>query len=166
MRRPRRPILAAVCAALLLATVVLWLRSWTTFDVIAIRRGPNVISAGSSCGSILISYIPGELFDFRVYGPVRRQIEYRSQKPVNYATITWPAAPKFRILGVLFVAVQAPPPPPAPAYIYYGTGPFRSYALLFPFWVVLIPSAAGLWWSCRRPNPKPGFPIEPAKETA
>ena len=132
MRRPRRPILAACCAALLLATVVMWMRSQRCNDRVDVipHRGGRLWRIGTADGALFVGWSrPGAAPSPSIAGstgPVG---------PWNFGKLGW-------------FDWRIPQPLGGPGYIDV------------PLWFVALPLSGALYWSWRRKTKPVGFPVE------
>ncbi len=136
MKRPRRPILAALCAALLAATMALWVRGYHQWDHITLFAGTARIHFFPHAGRVIVGF-----------GSQKNEVE-----PLHIEHGTIPLNPLVTFFG-------------KPAPIVISSQP-NWFTICIPLWFVTPFPAAGLWWSWRGPKAKAGFPLELAKETA
>jgi hypothetical protein len=140
MTRPRRPILAITCAALLLATVGQWVRS-----NIACDRFGRIVSVGNDGdGSVRTSVT---IVTTRWGGlEITRRSGYGPPTPWTYMRGVYEYQG-----GVWADRIRENLPWP----IAVGN------AVFIPYWVVAPLPAFGLWWSWRGRKAGAGFPVEP-----
>ncbi len=137
MTKPRRPILAAVCAALLLAAVGIWIHSCA--HLAAARR---VWADGIAWA---VGYQEGLIFVHRFMIPVGFDNTVGSDALISDSTSGFHN--------------------PFAAWFHFYRTP-GDCCVIAPGWFLPIVPVTGLWWSWRRPKPSAGFPVEPVKETA
>ena len=143
MTRPRRPILATACAALLLAAAAVWVTSYLRRDSL--------------------------LWDFR--DGVEWNVSYGLGEVSASRSGPWPGGLQGEGLSIDENEVrQADPAKFHPLWFHaegasYRIGPARVpvWEASAPIWFVTLVPAAGLWWCWRGRKVGLGFPVEPAR---
>jgi hypothetical protein len=150
MTRPRRPILAAICVVLLLATTGLGAWTWGHNTT---ARASNATSEADGlrfeCVDFTADHGLVEIGRMTIRNfnpdPILHGWEWQFQR-LPYARAIWTP----RVLGFGFFDRS---------WMATPTMPRRTTAFVFPMWLPAALASFGLWWSWRGRTAGLGFPL-------